>query len=87
MSDDNGKPDKGNQWQSPRAPHQEKAEDMKLWGILVFGLIGASATTLAVSFTHFFFRYLANFLVINFQLSSFPFFVTSGILCIGLRVQ
>lgn len=53
MSDDNGKSDKGNQWQSPRAPDQEKTEDMKLWGILLFGLIGASATTLAVSFSHF----------------------------------
>lgn len=50
MTDENGKPDKGNQWQSPRPPHQEKAEDVKLWGILLFGLIGASATTLAVSF-------------------------------------
>ena len=50
MTDDNGKPDKGNQWQSPRPSHQEKEEDMKLWGILLFGLIGASATTLAVSF-------------------------------------
>ncbi|KGN62419.1 uncharacterized protein LOC101213280 [Cucumis sativus] len=48
MTDDNGKPDKGNQWQSPRPSHQEKEEDMKLWGILLFGLIGASATTLAV---------------------------------------
>ncbi|CAK9312489.1 unnamed protein product [Citrullus colocynthis] len=48
MTDDNGKPDKGNQWQSSRPPNQEKAEDMKLWGILLFGLIGASATTLAV---------------------------------------
>lgn len=53
MSDDSGKSDKGNQWPPSRAPHQEKTEDMKLWGILVFGLIGASATTLAVSFTHF----------------------------------
>ena len=50
MSDDNGKSDKDNQWQSPRAPHQQKEEeDTKLWGILLFGLIGASATTLAVS--------------------------------------
>lgn len=49
MSDDSGKSDKGNQWPPSRAPHQEKTEDMKLWGILVFGLIGASATTLAVS--------------------------------------
>ncbi|KAG6585723.1 dnaJ protein P58IPK homolog [Cucurbita moschata] len=50
MSDDNGKSDKDNQWQSPRASHQQKEEeDTKLWGILLFGLIGASATTLAVS--------------------------------------
>lgn len=33
----------------PNRPRQEKAEDMKLWGILIFGLIGATATTFAVS--------------------------------------
>ncbi|KAG5541966.1 hypothetical protein RHGRI_021708 [Rhododendron griersonianum] len=32
----------------PNRPRQEKAEDMKLWGILIFGLIGATATTFAV---------------------------------------
>ncbi|KAG6598315.1 hypothetical protein SDJN03_08093, partial [Cucurbita argyrosperma subsp. sororia] len=48
MTDNNGKPDKGNQWQSSTPPHQEKAEDLKLWAILLFGLIGASATTLAI---------------------------------------
>ncbi|TQD80114.1 hypothetical protein C1H46_034321 [Malus baccata] len=36
-------------WTQPGRPYEEKAEDMKIWGILVFGLIGATATTLAVS--------------------------------------
>ncbi|KAI8548531.1 hypothetical protein RHMOL_Rhmol07G0279600 [Rhododendron molle] len=33
----------------PNRPRQEKAEDMKLWGILIFGLIGATATTFAAA--------------------------------------
>ncbi|KAL6983052.1 hypothetical protein U1Q18_016444 [Sarracenia purpurea var. burkii] len=33
---------------SPSRSHPEKAEDMKLWGIFLFGLIGATATTFAV---------------------------------------
>lgn len=28
---------------------KDKGEDAKLWGVFLFGLIGASATTLAVS--------------------------------------
>ncbi|KAB2627716.1 hypothetical protein D8674_032511 [Pyrus ussuriensis x Pyrus communis] len=36
-------------WTPPGRPYEAKAEDMKIWGILVFGLIGATATTLAVS--------------------------------------
>ncbi|KAJ0087581.1 hypothetical protein Patl1_08771 [Pistacia atlantica] len=39
--------DKENPWQSPNRPHQEK-DDVKLWGIFLFGLIGATATTFAV---------------------------------------
>ncbi|XP_017190198.3 uncharacterized protein [Malus domestica] len=35
-------------WTPPGRPYEEKAEDMKIWGILVFGLIGATATTLAL---------------------------------------
>lgn len=46
MAGDDGKPNKDNPWPSP---NKEKVEDMKLWGIFLFGLIGASATTLAVS--------------------------------------
>lgn len=34
-------------------PYQEKAEDMKLWGVFLFGLIGATATTFAVSHPYF----------------------------------
>ncbi|KAA8528432.1 hypothetical protein F0562_035787 [Nyssa sinensis] len=37
------KRNQGNPW-----PYQEKEGDMKLWGIFLFGLIGATATTLAV---------------------------------------
>ncbi|KAM0973304.1 hypothetical protein FF1_016663 [Malus domestica] len=36
-------------WTPPGRPYEAKEEDMKIWGILVFGLIGATATTLAVS--------------------------------------
>ncbi|KAL0392156.1 UNVERIFIED_CONTAM: hypothetical protein Sradi_2438400 [Sesamum radiatum] len=40
-------------WDNP-SPHpdrgyQEKEEKMRLWGILIFGLIGATATTFAVT--------------------------------------
>ncbi|OAY23081.1 uncharacterized protein LOC110606938 isoform X2 [Manihot esculenta] len=40
--------DKDNPWQSANKPYQGKAEDMKLWGILIFGIIGATATTFAI---------------------------------------
>ncbi|XP_057986906.1 uncharacterized protein LOC110669827 isoform X2 [Hevea brasiliensis] len=40
--------DKDNPWQSPNRPYQEKAEYMKLWGVFLFGLIGATATTFAL---------------------------------------
>lgn len=38
-----------NPWQTPNRPNQEKEEGMRLWGIFLFGLIGATATTFAVS--------------------------------------
>ncbi|XP_073275592.1 uncharacterized protein [Primulina huaijiensis] len=34
---------------NPWPPRREKEEDMKLWGILIFGLIGAAATTFTLS--------------------------------------
>lgn len=48
-----------NQWTSSSRGYQEK-EDAKLWGILLFGLIGATATTFAVSslLSLFFFFFL-----------------------------
>ncbi|CAL8996168.1 unnamed protein product [Prunus brigantina] len=51
MSDDDGNRNKNKNgpWTPPNRPYQEREEDMKIWGILVFGLIGATATTLAVS--------------------------------------
>ncbi|XP_011008400.1 PREDICTED: uncharacterized protein LOC105118438 isoform X1 [Populus euphratica] len=44
---------KDNPWLSstnmpPPPPYQGKSEDMKLWGVVIFGLIGATATTYAV---------------------------------------
>ncbi|XP_007018415.2 PREDICTED: uncharacterized protein LOC18591922 isoform X1 [Theobroma cacao] len=40
---------KSKQWSSPNRTYKEKHEDPKLWGIFLFGLIGATATTFAVS--------------------------------------
>jgi hypothetical protein len=42
---------KDNPWPSPNRPppYQGKSEDMSLWGVVMFGLIGATATTYAVS--------------------------------------
>lgn len=50
MSKEEGdKRSKDNPWQQQKRSYQDKDEDMKLWGIVVFGLIGATVTTLAVS--------------------------------------
>lgn len=38
-----------NPWQQQNRAYQDKDGDMKLWGIVVFGLIGATITTFAVS--------------------------------------
>ncbi|KAJ6730180.1 CHAPERONE DNAJ-DOMAIN SUPERFAMILY PROTEIN [Salix viminalis] len=40
---------KDNPWPSPNRPppYHEKSEDMSLWGVVIFGLIGATATTYA----------------------------------------
>ncbi|XP_015576961.1 uncharacterized protein LOC8265248 isoform X2 [Ricinus communis] len=48
--DDNTNRNNENPWQSPNRPYQEKrAEDMKLWSVLLLGLIGATATTFALT--------------------------------------
>lgn len=51
--DSAGRRNADNPWQHSDIPpdtHKEKKEeDMKIWGILLFGLIGATATTAAVS--------------------------------------
>ncbi|GKV20014.1 hypothetical protein SLEP1_g30195 [Rubroshorea leprosula] len=39
---------KNGQWSSPSKPSRGKEDEPKLWGILLFGLIGATATTFAV---------------------------------------
>ncbi|KAH7846843.1 hypothetical protein Vadar_018766 [Vaccinium darrowii] len=46
--DGDDKRSRDNPWPSSNRPRQEKPEDMKLWGILVFGFIGATVTTFAV---------------------------------------
>ncbi|KAJ9186864.1 hypothetical protein P3X46_002392 [Hevea brasiliensis] len=48
MGGDDISRDKDNPWQSPNRPYQEKADYIELWGVFLFGLIGATATTLAV---------------------------------------
>uniref|UniRef100_A0A803Q9G9 J domain-containing protein n=1 Tax=Cannabis sativa TaxID=3483 RepID=A0A803Q9G9_CANSA len=49
--EEEGKERKENPWpsssSSPNKPYEEK-EGMKLWGVLLFGLVGATATTFAV---------------------------------------
>ncbi|KAJ6709680.1 CHAPERONE DNAJ-DOMAIN SUPERFAMILY PROTEIN [Salix koriyanagi] len=42
---------KDNPWPSPNRPppYHEKSEDMSLWGVVLFGLIGATATTYALT--------------------------------------
>ncbi|KDO81408.1 hypothetical protein CISIN_1g0251782mg, partial [Citrus sinensis] len=47
MGGKDGDRNKNNPWPSPNGPQQEKA-DVKLWGVFLFGLIGATATTFAV---------------------------------------
>ncbi|XP_057973913.1 uncharacterized protein LOC131161909 isoform X2 [Malania oleifera] len=49
MRDDNENRNRNNPWPSSSRPPEEKEESMRLWGILIFGLIGATATTLALT--------------------------------------
>lgn len=53
MGDDDRNRNEGNPWPPPNRPYQEKEEDTKLWGVFLFGLIGATVTTFAVSFVFF----------------------------------
>ncbi|EXC22417.1 Chaperone protein DnaJ [Morus notabilis] len=49
MSENSDNRNKDNPWPSPNRPYQEKEPaELKLWGIFLFGLIGATATTFAV---------------------------------------
>ncbi|KAL6215362.1 hypothetical protein ACLB2K_014793 [Fragaria x ananassa] len=49
MSGDDDDRKRSSQWpRTPERPYQNKEEDMKFWGIFIFGFIGATATTLAV---------------------------------------
>ncbi|XP_050365798.1 uncharacterized protein LOC126784378 isoform X2 [Argentina anserina] len=49
MSGDDDSRKRRNQWPpAPARPYENKEEDMKIWGIFIFGFIGATATTLAL---------------------------------------
>ncbi|KAJ7966482.1 Chaperone protein DnaJ [Quillaja saponaria] len=48
MKGDDVNGDKDNPWRSQNRPNREKVGDIKLWGVFLFGLIGATATTFAV---------------------------------------
>lgn len=65
MGGEDGNRNKANPWQYPNGPHQEK-DDVKLWGVFLFGLIGATATTFAVIIFFIF-----NFVICNFDCSLF----------------
>lgn len=54
-------------WQQQNRAYQDKDGDMKLWGIVVFGLIGATVTTLAVSLLRFFQIF---FVFVNLRIAS-----------------
>ncbi|KAK4802764.1 hypothetical protein SAY86_000967 [Trapa natans] len=49
MSAGNGGAPSGDKWQPNRNSRRKEEEEMSLWGILVFGLVGATATTLAAT--------------------------------------
>lgn len=71
-NEDNRKPN--NPWpQQPNRPgySPDNEKDMKIWGILLFGLIGATATTAAVSFSWLITSTLFNFLVLIVQVVIF----------------
>ncbi|KAK4571814.1 hypothetical protein RGQ29_030283 [Quercus rubra] len=47
--EDGNKRNKDKAWPSPNKPYEDnKEENMKIWGIFLFGIIGATATTFAV---------------------------------------
>lgn len=48
MGGEDSSRNKDGRWSSPSKPTRGKEDDPKLWGILLFGLIGATATTFAV---------------------------------------
>ncbi|KAI3806659.1 hypothetical protein L1987_22571 [Smallanthus sonchifolius] len=49
MSEDINKFSDGGDTKAPRTYHRnQKEEDMRIWGILIFGIIGATATTFAI---------------------------------------
>ncbi|CAN0838799.1 Chaperone protein DnaJ [Linum grandiflorum] len=49
MADEDRNRNKSDPQPHPSSSYPEKGEGMKLWGILIFGVIGATATTLAVT--------------------------------------
>lgn len=71
---------KSKQWSSPNRTYKEKHEDPKLWGIFLFGLIGATATTFAVSssITSFKVEFVFHILIDPFQIFSVITICTFG---------
>lgn len=52
--EEDDKRNRDNPWQQPNKGHRDKEEDMSIRAIVVFGLIGATVTTFAVSLQRFF---------------------------------
>ncbi|KAJ8762527.1 hypothetical protein K2173_007966 [Erythroxylum novogranatense] len=48
MGDENVSRNKDKPWPYPESPQEKDEADTKLWGVFLFGLIGATATTFAV---------------------------------------
>ncbi|CAI0464361.1 unnamed protein product [Linum tenue] len=75
--DANGK--KSDSRQPPGSSYPEKKDGMKLWGILIFGVIGATATTFAVS-SSFSFSFFSHY--------NLPFLIKCGyFLCSVIAVN
>lgn len=54
--DEKGSNDKP--WGRSNERYEDKGEDMRIWGIFLFSLIGATVTTFAVSYSIYIYRHL-----------------------------
>ena len=59
MGEEDADRKKDNPLPSPNRPYQDK-DDVKLWSIFLFGLIGATATTFAVSIYYYFIFFIGG---------------------------